>query len=132
MLGFIGNEVKSYNSYEIYRNAVRTDNFKKKEMAANDKSATSDVRMKSSASQDISLAPRNINRAKERREIALRKDRIRAIEKEIEELEQLQKETEASFSKETRPEEYAAYAEIAEKLSAIYEEYITLSETDCQ
>ncbi len=132
LLGFIGNEVKSYNSYEIYRNAVRTDNFKKKEMAANDKSATSDVRMKSSASQDISLAPRNINRAKERREIALRKDRIRAIEKEIEELEQLQKETEASFSKETRPEEYAAYAEIAEKLSAIYEEYITLSETDCQ
>jgi len=79
---------------------------------------------------ETKYSSRGTNRNKERRDAVLRKERLRALEKEIEELENMQKEIESSFSKDTRPEEYAEYATNAEKLSSVYDEYINLSEDD--
>ena len=71
-----------------------------------------------------------MNRVKERRDVALRKERLRTLEREIEDFEARQKEMESSFSKDTKPEEYAEYALISDKLSTAYDEYIGLSEEE--
>ena len=69
-----------------------------------------------------------MNRAQERKLEAKRKERMRAIEKEIAELEQTQADMEASFGADTAPEDYEVYAENSRKLEALYEEYMELED----
>lgn len=124
ILGFTDRRVLPYANYREFRDAEKASVTPKASAAAKP-----DV--KSTTHRDAAdVPPKGINRAQERRETALRKERIRALEKEIEDLENTQKQMESGFSKDTRPEEYAGYAANADRLSAIYEEYIRLSEED--
>jgi len=126
VLGFIEGKVLPFSDFSQYRDAERQSAAR-----LNDKAFQPKPLMKTSIprpDEHPNASLRRTNRAKERRDEALLKDRIRVLEKEIEDLEWLQKETEASFSKDTRPDEYAEYATNAEKLSSIYDEYIRLSE----
>ncbi|MEI8200355.1 MAG: ABC-F family ATP-binding cassette domain-containing protein [Eubacteriales bacterium] len=128
VLGFIDSQVLPYENFSQYRTA---------EKAALIRRLTKPSMPEKSQNQnspeilpETKYSSRGTNRTKERRDAALRKERLRALEKEIEELENMQKEMESSFSKETRPEEYAEYAANTEKLSSVYDEYINLSEDD--
>ena len=70
-----------------------------------------------------------MNRAKERKEIAKRKERIKYLEKTIAELEEEQKTLEASFGKDTSKEDYDRYAKNSETLEEMYAEYMELENT---
>lgn len=72
--------------------------------------------------------PRGKNRMKERREEALRKERIRTLESEIDLLEKEQLRLESSFSHKTAAEDYFTYAENAERIRDAYDEYLKLTE----
>jgi hypothetical protein len=65
---------------------------------------------------------------KERREEALRKERIRTLESEIDLLEKEQLRLESSFSHKTAAEDYFTYAENAERIRDAYDEYLKLTE----
>jgi len=127
ILGFADRRVLPYANYREFREAEKAASASKTPPAA---SAKPDVKSTTHRDAADMLPQKGINRAQERRETALRKERIRTLEKEIEDLENTQKEMESGFSKDTRPEEYAEYAAHTERLSAIYEEYIRLSEED--
>jgi len=127
VLGFIDRHVLPFENFSQFRTAEKTA------LANQQIKETPSEKAKipgTPSQQDESRSAARGNRAKERRDIALRKERIKVLEKEIEDMETLQKETEADFSKDTRPEEYAQYASNAEKLSLFYEEYIGLSEEE--
>jgi len=126
VLGFIEGKVLPFSDFSQYRDAERQSAARLNDKAFQPKPLMKTSIPRQDESPNASL--RRTNRAKERRDEALLKDRIRVLEKEIEDLEWLQKKTEASFSKDTRPDEYAEYATNAEKLSSIYDEYIRLSE----
>ncbi len=68
------------------------------------------------------------SRAKERRETALRKERLRELENQIENDEQLKADLESSFSGNTDPELYDSYASLLSELEAAYAEYLELAE----
>ena len=128
VLGFIDRQVLPYENFAQYRAAEKLALVRQQAKTVTpDKSGN---RRSSEVQPEIKYSSRGTNRTKERRDAALRKERLRALEKEIEELENLQKEMEASFSKDTRPEEYAAYAANTEKISSVYDEYINLSEDE--
>jgi len=129
VLGFISRHVLPYENFSQFRTAEKAaQEFQKN---PGDRPTKPDVRSTTHIdAEDKKVQSRGINRAKERRDAALRKERLRTLEKEIEELENTQKSMEASFSKDTLPEEYAKYAANTEKLSAVYDEYITLSEEE--
>ena len=71
---------------------------------------------------------KNLNRALERKNTAKKRERIRILEKEIPEMENMQKLLEESFGKDTTPEDYTQYTENQEKLTAMYDEYLLISE----
>lgn len=128
VFGFIDRQVLPYENFSQYRLAEKTALSRQQTKPVTpDKSGN---HRSSDIQTDTKYSSRGTNRTKERRDAALRKERLRALEKEIEDLENIQKEMEASFSKDTRPEEYAAYAGSAEKLSSVYDEYINLSEDE--
>ncbi len=127
ILGFTDHRVLPYANYKEFREAEKASSSSKATPAA---SVKPDVKSTTHRDAADSLPAKGINRAQERRETALRKERIRNLEKEIEDLENTQKKMESEFSKDTRPEEYAEYAANTDRLSAIYEEYIRLSEED--
>jgi hypothetical protein len=72
-------------------------------------------------------AARRVNRAQERRETALRKERLRLLENEIEQHEARKAEMEVSFGTETEPEAYEAYAGLLEDLERLYQAYLGLA-----
>ena len=131
VLGFIDRHVLPFENFSQYRAAEKQESIRQQQSKAfvpvKIKMQTEQIRLPQEESKTSS---RGTNRAKERRDIALRKERVRTLEKEIEELENLQKQMEAAFSKDTRPEEYAEYASVTEKLSSAYDEYISLSEEE--
>lgn len=134
ILGFISKRIVPYNSYSEYRLAATiSDEALKAEkqaspIAASSAGMESDERSSRNNSGDVRA--RGVNRSKERRETALRKERLRMLEKRIEEIEILQKAAEDSFSKDTAPEVYAEYASNGKILAEIYDEYVLLSEED--
>lgn len=128
ILGFIGTSVSRFDSFSQFRSAERTASALPK---ANDRPTKADVKSTTHIDpEDTGVQAKGVNRAKERREAAMRKERIRSLEKEIADLENEQKSLEEGFSKDTRPEEYAVYASNTEKLQAFYDEYIALSESE--
>lgn len=134
ILGFINKQIIPFDSYSEYRAAAAISDGAFRAEKELPPAATTSAGKESDESNSPKNSPdiraRGINRAKERREIALRKERLRMLEKQIEELEAWQKETEDSFSKDTSPETYAEYAHKGKLLSEIYDEYVLLSEED--
>ena len=127
VLGFIDRHVLPFENFSQFRAAEKAALIRQQVKTASPEKA----KVQSDAVlQGEARSAGRVNRVKERRDIALRKERLRALEKEIEEFENMQKEMEAAFSKDTRPEEYAQYAANADKLSSAYDEYISLSEEE--
>ena len=119
ILGFAGGTAKLFDKYKYYRNSLKNVQVEqpKQEKAEEEK-----------ASRVTEAKVTSMNRAQERKLEAKRKERMRAIEKEIAELEQTQADMEASFGADTAPEDYEVYAENSRKLEALYEEYMELED----
>jgi ATP-binding cassette subfamily F protein 3 len=128
VLGFIDRHVLVYDNFSQYRLAEKADLLRQQTKTSPTEKVK--IQKESLPEGEAKYSSGRVNRVKERRDIAMRKERLRTLEKEIEEFETLQKEMESSFSKDTRPEEYAQYASIADKLSIAYDEYISLSEEE--
>lgn len=115
------------DSYDLYRKKYRSfvaaQEEEKAALASQQRQAEKERRAEENKSS--SKAP-VVNRAQERKEIAKRKERIRYLEKTIAELEEEQKTLEAGFGKDTSAEDYKKYADNAEKLDSMYNEYMEL------
>lgn len=114
VLGFKDKKAELYDSYYFYRKAVATE--------------TSVVVAVEEPKQENENTVRNVNRAKERKESAKRRQRISDIEKETSKLEAEQKELEAKFGGSCSSEDLKRYEENANKLSALYDEYFELND----
>lgn len=115
ILGFIRTEVRLFGSFEAYRSAVRSDETNKPENpgpSIPEKSRPQENRRK--------------NRATERREIAMQKERLRALEAAIEELETEKSKLEAAFCAETDPAQYKRYASVINEIENLYAQYMEL------
>ncbi|MBR3032701.1 MAG: ABC-F family ATP-binding cassette domain-containing protein [Clostridiales bacterium] len=131
ILGFFGSRVALLDKYEHYRKKYRAfaeDEEAKRSAALSEQRRADKERREAekAASSDTSSRQPVVNRAKERKEIAKRKERIRYLEKTIAELEEEQKSLESSFGKDTSPEEYEKYSKNSEQLEAMYAEYMEL------
>ncbi len=131
ILGFFGNRVDVMDKYEHYRKKYRTyiedENARRSAELSEQRQADKARREAEKAASDTSSSRQPVvNRAKERKEIAKRKERIRFLEKAIAELEEEQKNLEASFGKDTTKEDYDRYAKNSEALEEMYSEYMEL------
>jgi ATP-binding cassette subfamily F protein 3 len=125
VLGFLDRTTALFSSFSEYRTLAASVSAKKPQKETESKPWTGNV---SSSSVDSSAPrPRGKDRVRERREEALRKERLRELETLIESLETEQRELEQSFSKNSSPEDYLKYAQNTETLQAVYDEYILLS-----
>ena len=113
VLGFKDRTASLYDSYYFYRKAVQTD---------------TSVPVAEETKQENENTVRSVNRAQERKESAKRRQRIADIEKETSKLEAEQKELEAKFGGSCSSDDLKRYEENANKLSALYDEYFSLSE----
>ena len=126
VLGFINGTVVAFENFSQFRTAeIAAASLPADRLPAAVNTSSHDNKIEAVEQNRPQKAP---NRVKERRDAALRKERIRTLEIEIEQLEMIQKKMESSFSKDTHPDEYANYASNSEKLGQIYDEYILLSE----
>ena len=131
ILGFFGSRVDVMDKYEHYRKKYRTymedENARRSAELSEQRQADKARREAEKAASDTSSSRQPVvNRAKERKEIAKRKERIRFLEKAIAELEEEQKNLEASFGKDTTKEDYDRYAKNSETLEEMYSEYMEL------
>ena len=131
ILGFFGERVDVMDKYEHYRKKYRAyieDEEARRSAELSEQRQAEKARREAekAASSDTSSRQPVVNRAKERKEIARRKERIRYLEKTIAELEEEQKTLEASFGKDTTKEDYDKYAKNSETLEEMYTEYMEL------
>lgn len=131
ILGFMDRDVTMFTDYSTYRDKVKSVQLRLKEVSdASDKRPDRSVSTDAMDKSRDRRAPREKDRAAERKETARRKERLRFLEKAIEENESLKITLEAGFSKDTMPEEYARYAELCEQITAFYDEFVVLSDED--
>lgn len=114
VLGFIGSSVKAYPTFSAYRRAAR----QAEEQASQPQpfSVQNDTRIRRDGQNKA-------NRVEERRETALRKEKLRAVESTIEAKEQAKADFEATVSSATQPDEYESYAVLLAELEQLYVEY---------
>ena len=127
ILGFFGDHIEMLDKYEFYRRKYRAyyaDEEAKKAAALSEQRRAEKIQREQEKKESASTRPPSVNRAKERKEIAKRKERIRYLEKTIAEIEEEQKTLEASFGKDTSAEDYDRYAKNSETLDAMYTEYM--------
>ena len=109
ILGFKDGHAKIYDKYEYYLRDYRT--------------ASVEVQQADKPAKKTSGNP-----AQARRELAKKRDRLRAVEKEISELEERQGELEEMFTVSAGEEEYKEYGVNADHLKELYDEYFLLGE----
>ena len=131
ILGFFGNHVELYDKYEFYRRKYRAfiaDEESKRAAALSEQRREDKERREAEKKEASEISPKtpSVNRAKERKETAKRKERIKFLEKTIAELEEEQKALESSFGKDTAKEDYDRYAKNSETLEEMYAEYMEL------
>ena len=134
IIGFFGDHVEQFDKYEFYRRKYRTfvaDEESKRAAVLSEQRREEKERREAEKKEAADAAPKapSVNRAKERKEIAKRKERIKYLEKTIAELEEEQKTLEASFGKDTTKEDYDRYAKNSEMLEEMYAEYMELENT---
>ncbi|MBR5418405.1 MAG: ABC-F family ATP-binding cassette domain-containing protein [Clostridiales bacterium] len=134
IIGFFGDHVEQFDKYEFYRRKYRTfvaDEETKRAAVLSEQRREEKERREAEKKESADQAPKApvVNRAKERKEIAKRKERIKYLEKTIAELEEEQKTLEASFGKDTTKEDYDRYAKNSETLEKMYAEYMELENT---
>ena len=131
ILGFFGDRVELYDKYEFYRRKYRAfiaDEESKRAAALSEQRREDKERREAEKKEASEISPKtpSVNRAKERKETAKRKERIKFLEKTIAELEEEQKALESSFGKDTAKEDYDRYAKNSETLEEMYAEYMEL------
>ncbi|MCR5057159.1 MAG: ATP-binding cassette domain-containing protein [Clostridiales bacterium] len=131
ILGFFGDHVELYDKYEFYRRKYRAfvaDEESKRAAALSEQRREDKERREAEKKEASESSPKtpSVNRAKERKETAKRKERIKFLEKTIAELEEEQKALESSFGKDTAKEDYDRYAKNSETLEEMYAEYMEL------
>ena len=140
ILGFKGGTANIYDSYQLYRKSLLTapasssaapsSAFASSDASDNAGEASS-AESSEKTSRETSAKITSRNKAAERRETAKRRERIRAIETEISDLESAQAELESSFGVSASASDYEIYAENGTKIEALYEEYeVLLSEEE--
>lgn len=112
VLGFIGDQVLPFDSFTDYRQAAR-------QAEAGPRPAGSQLETVADTA-----AAQPLNRAQERREIALRKDRIRQLEKKINALESEKACLESGFKEQNDPAAYLRYTGLLAELDQLYEDYV--------
>ena len=131
ILGFFGDHIELYDKYEFYRRKYRAfiaDEESKRAAALSEQRREDKERREAEKKEASEISPKtpSVNRAKERKETAKRKERIKFLEKTIAELEEEQKALESSFGKDTAKEDYDRYAKNSETLEEMYAEYMEL------
>ena len=111
VLGFINGNVLPFDGFTTYRQAARQSESAPR--TAERPPATSSEKAQP-------------NRAQERREAALRKERQRSLEKEIAELEAEKNKLEAGFATGADPDEYHRYSDLLALIEQHYDEYVSL------
>lgn len=109
ILGFANGTASEFEKYEYYRKSVRNA-----------------VKQIEEQTQPSDKPAKKKN--EDRKASARRRQRLSDIEKETRALEEEQKEIESRFGVDAGENEYKRYAEISEKLNALYEEYFELGE----
>lgn len=123
ILGFIGNRIESFDTYESYRQKARSH-------------ALQSLSLVESSQQTAALSGSNpinknvLNKAQERRENARRKEILRETEQTIESLEQERTQLEAKFTQQADPKDYTRYAEVLSAIDQAYARYVELCEED--
>lgn len=125
ILGFYAKTASVFLNYSDYRKKAADPSFSKPDKVTSPSPSTEKIG--SGDTDETQRRPRGKDRMKERREEALRKERLRALESEIESLEIEQRDLENSFSKNSNAENYLIYAENAERLQDACDEYFFLS-----
>ena len=123
ILGFVDKTARIFSSFSEYRNANSLSSVKSNTGEIKVPPVTSNAPFPPDSS-DQKLRGRD--RARERREDALRKERLRELETLIESLEIEQRKLEQSFSNKSSHEDYQQYARNTEVLQALFDEYILL------
>ena len=112
--GFINDRVLPFDNFTAYRQAVRQN-----ETAAVVRKSESTVNASAQTSQPL-------NKAQERRETALRKEKIRNLEKSIAALESEKTELENGFAVANDAAAYHRYTDVLAELDRFYEQYVTM------
>ena len=152
VLGFINGQVLAFDSFSAYRLAarlaeampavdIRSVPEKRAAQAANapdrrdlglpgraaaEPLSPSSGTGISSGPSSATTAPR-LNRAGERRETALHKEKLRNLEREIAELEQQKTDMEQAFADQADPAAYHRYANLLTSLENLYSHYVELA-----
>jgi ATP-binding cassette subfamily F protein 3 len=116
ILGFISTDVRPFDTFEAWRAAARSAEIK--QTAEIEPPRPEKVRPDDNKRQ---------NRASERREIALHKEKLRSFEAAIEALELEKAQLEATFGADTDPAHYQRYAAILTELDGLYAQYLALA-----
>jgi ATP-binding cassette subfamily F protein 3 len=132
VMAFDRGSLRSFESYEAYREDARrravTVSTASKSAERSADPGRSDAE-RSLAARAGSLRPSDSkSRANERREVAMRKDLLRRIERDIALGEARRAELEAGFPAGAPPSDYVEYQELLSRIDALYSEYLTLEE----
>jgi ATP-binding cassette, subfamily F, member 3 len=117
--GFIHSQVIPFDSFSEYRKAAQIDESRQTLLSTEAKSAQQ---------TDENKLRQPMNRARERREIARRKEETRALEKTIASLEAEKSQLEASFATDSSPDVYQHYSDVLARLDQLYDDYIALED----
>ena len=136
ILGFVGDRVLPFASFTEYRQAARTAESRPATAngPANGLANAGAVPAQATAAgptpaADGAARPQpTLNRAQERRETALRKEKIRQLEKQIAAREAEKTELEAGFATATDASAYHRYTDVLAEIDRLYEAYIDLEQ----
>lgn len=127
VLGFVGHQVQSFDTYAEYRSRARQE-----EAAAvtrsKDRKEQEARAARNQESDSASGRVQSLNKAQERRENARRKEQLRQTEKRIEQLEQERSDLETLFSGAATPSDYERYAVVLQEIDDAYALYLELAE----
>lgn len=124
ILGFYDNTATLFDTYTEYRRFLTN----KANNAVKEEKVVKSEEEKTSRNTEGKQA--SVNKAKERKEVAKRRERIRFLEKEIERLEAEQQELEKKFMADATANDYKQYSDNSENIDKMYEELFMLSEEE--
>jgi ATP-binding cassette, subfamily F, member 3 len=123
VLGFIGDQVLPFMSFADYRQSAWQFEKQAAENHPDDDAARS-----TRPDPAVSRPAPGLNRTRERRETALRKEKTRETEKRISGLEAEKSALEAGFARATDASSYHRYTKVLAELDRLYETYIDLDQ----
>lgn len=127
ILGFYSSTADVFDDYEHYRRFASKEKDKEKEIVVTQ--SDSELSEKPAVKENLGKQA-SINRAKERKLIAKRREQIRDLETQIFELEEQQKILENGFGADSCAQDYKIYADNAACLEELTAKYLELCEEE--